>query len=74
MGDIEFAPSPEQQEIVNRAIEIASSRIGDEFANINPLIAIMQWSQANLPESVREGDTPEARLTAVCRRFIAEHS
>ena len=44
MGEIEFNLTPEQSEIVSRAIDLAS-RDNDEFQFINPLISIMQWWQ-----------------------------
>jgi len=74
MGEVEFALSPEQGEVVNRAISLAASRRGDEFAHINPLIVIMQWWQAHGSDAERVGGTPEARLTEACRRYIAAHS
>jgi hypothetical protein len=74
MGEVEFDLSPEQGEVVNRAISLAASRRGDEFAHINPLIVIMQWWQANVSDAERAGGTPEARLTEACRRYIAAHS
>ena len=47
IGEIEFNLSPEQAELVSRAINVASSSRGDDdFAQINPLIAIMSWWKA----------------------------
>jgi hypothetical protein len=43
MGEVEFNLSAAQGEIVNRAVSLASSLQGDAFAQVNPLIAIMQW-------------------------------
>lgn len=73
MGEIEFALSPEQGEIVNRAVDLASSLPGDEFASLNPLIAIMQWWQSNAPGGMPAGMSPEAQLAEACRRFVITH-
>jgi hypothetical protein len=74
IGELEFDLSPEQGEVVNRAIGLAASRRGDDFAHINPLIVIMQWWQANVSDAERVGATPEAKLTEACRRYIAANS
>ena len=74
LGEVEFDLSSEQGEVVNRAIGLAASRRGDDFAHINPLIVIMQWWQANGSDAERVGGTPEARLTEACRRYIAANS
>ena len=74
IGELEFKLSPEQGEVVNRAIGLAASRRGDDFAHINPLIVIMQWWQANVSDTERVGETPEAKLTEVCRRYVAANS
>jgi hypothetical protein len=73
IGEIEFNLSPEQAELVSRAIYVASSsRDDDGFAQINPLIAIMNWWKAHSPEhSVRT--PPEATLVEACRRFLLAH-
>jgi hypothetical protein len=42
MGEVEFDLSPEQGEVVSRAISLAASLRGDDFTHINPLIVIMQ--------------------------------
>lgn len=73
MGEIEFALSPEQGAIVNRAINLAATRLDDEFAHVNPLLAIMQWWQANGSRDGHAGATPEARLAEACRQFLATH-
>ena len=73
MGDIGFALTPEESALVNRAISRAASMRGDDFANINPLLAIMQWWQDSAPDGGQAGGTPEARLTEACRRFLAAH-
>ncbi len=72
MGGIEFDLSPEQQDIVNRAISVAAES-GDSFGNINPLISILQWWQASVGESQKPRGSPEAMLTDACRRFLAAH-
>jgi hypothetical protein len=74
MGEVEFDLSPEQGEVVNRAIGLAASLRGDDFAHINPLIVIMQWWQMNVADADRIGRTPEATLTEACRRYIAANS
>jgi hypothetical protein len=74
MGEVEFDLSPEQGEVVSRAIGLAASRRGDDFAHINPLIVIMQWWQVNVADAERIGATPEATLTEACRRYIAANS
>ena len=74
MGEVELDLSAAQGEIVNRAINLASSLEGDGFAQVNPLIAIMQWWQTNVPEAERAGVTPEARLAEACRRFLGAHA
>ena len=56
---------------MNRAITLASSLRDDDFAHINPLIMIMQWWQANVPEAERATGSAEARLADACKRFIA---
>lgn len=73
IGEIEFALSPEQAEIVNRAIDLAASQRNDEFAHVNPLISIMQWWQTSDPAHDLIGATPEARLVEACRSFLAAH-
>ena len=72
MGDIEFNLSPEQGEIVRRAISLASNSQSDEFHTLNPLIAIMQWWEANRTDGDQPG-SPESTLVEVCRRYIASH-
>ena len=75
IGEIEFKLSPEQGEVVNRAIMLASNSPddggADAFARLNPLIAIMRWWQAHVPENERlHGGSPEATLVDACRRFV----
>ena len=72
MGEIEFNLTPEQSEIVSRAIDLAS-RDNDEFQFINPLISIMQWWQRYSPEEERRGGSPEATLVEACRLFMRAH-
>jgi hypothetical protein len=72
MGEIEFDLSPEQADIVNRAIGVATAS-DDAFFSRNPLIAIMQWWQANAGESNKTGAAPEALLTDACRDFLLAH-
>ena len=73
IGEIEFNLSPEQAELVSRAISVASSARGeDDFGQINPLIAIMNWWKAHAPENQVRAP-PEATLVEACRRFLLAH-
>lgn len=72
MGEIEFDPSAHQQEVIRRAIDLAANS-DDEFCRLNPLIAIMQWWQANGAESKELAETPEAKLAEACRQFLMFH-
>ncbi len=70
IGEIEFAPSPEQAEIISRAISLAAStHDDDDFGQINPLIAIMRWWKSH-PANVEGGNSPEAILVEACRQFL----
>ena len=73
MGEIEFNLTPQQGEIVRQAIELASRNKHDEFAGLNPLIAIMQWWQANGTDGDLVKGAPEGTLVQVCRRYVAAH-
>jgi hypothetical protein len=73
MGEIEFDLAHDQGEIVRRAIELAAKLRSDEFDARNPLIAIMQWWEANVPEAEKLRATPEQTLTEACRRFLLAH-
>ena len=73
MGEIEFDLSAEQGRIVSRAISLASTMEDDEFRTVNPLIAIMQWWEAHVPESEKLRESPEASLAEACRRFLLAH-
>ncbi len=73
IGSTEFDLSADQGEVVNRAISIASSSTGDEFAQVNPLIAIMRWWETHVPENERGCGSPETTLVKACRRFLLEH-
>lgn len=73
MGEIEFNLTPEQGRVVRRAISLASSSRSDEFRALNPLIAIMQWWEANGAERNESEASPEGTLVEVCRRYIAAH-
>ena len=74
MGEVEFDLSAGQGEVVNRAVTLAASLRGDAFAHVNPLIAIVQWWEANVPEEERAGVSPEARLVDACRCFLASYA
>lgn len=73
MGEIEFSLSPEQGAIVTRAVSLASTSQDDEFGAINPLIAIMQWWEANRADGDLVKGSPEGTLVEACRRYIATH-
>lgn len=70
MGEIEFDLSSEQGEIVSRAITLASSMEEDEFRSVNPLLAIMQWWEANVPDAEKLAGPPEATLVEACRKYL----
>jgi hypothetical protein len=73
MGEIEFDLTPEQKKIVAYAITLASSSGNDEFRQMNPLISILQWWEANVAEDERPKGTPEATLAEACRQFVLSH-
>jgi hypothetical protein len=73
MGSLEFDLTAEQQNTVSRAITLAS-RDSNEFAMVNPLIAIMQWWEANVPASQKVRGSPEETLTEACRLFVLAHA
>lgn len=72
VGNIEFDLSPDQGRLVREAIDLASSQ-ADPFQMTNPLIAIMQWWETNVPESDKLRGSPEATLAEACRLFIEAH-
>jgi hypothetical protein len=72
IGSVEFDLSPEQAEIVNRAISLAANS-DDSFRNINPLISILQWWQANQSEGDKVDSSPESVLTDACRQYLRAH-
>jgi hypothetical protein len=73
MGEIEFDLSPEQGQIVSRAISLAATLDNDEFRSVNPLIAIMQWWERNVPEAEKVQGSAEASLAEACRRYLLAH-
>jgi hypothetical protein len=77
IGEIEFDLSAEQGELVSRAIGVAAKSKGDElsneFAAINPLIAIVRWWETHVPEDERLRGSPETKLVEACRRFLLAH-
>jgi hypothetical protein len=73
IGEIEFDLSAEQRELVSRAIAAASQSEEDEFARINPLIAIMRWWETHVAEDERLRGSPEVTLVEACRRFLLAH-
>jgi hypothetical protein len=73
VGEIEFDLSPEQGELVSRAIGVASTAEDNEFMQINPLIAIMRWWEAHVPEDQKLRGSPETTLVDACRRFLLAH-
>jgi hypothetical protein len=73
IGEIEFNLSPEQADLVSRAIGVASNLRGDDgFIQINPLIAIMGWWKAHSPEH-QSRVSPETTLVEACREFLIAH-
>jgi hypothetical protein len=73
MGPVGFDLSPDQRDIVSRAISLAASRKDDAFGATNPLIAIMQWWETNATAAARPRGAPEAILAEACRAFVAAH-
>lgn len=73
VGEIEFDLSPEQGELVSRAISVASTAGDSEFMQINPLIAIMRWWEAHVPEDQKLRGAPETTLVDACRQFLLAH-
>jgi hypothetical protein len=73
IGQIEFNLSPEQRQIVGRAISLAASCDDDGFRQLNPLISIMQWWEANVPANEKVRGTPEATLAGACQQFVSAH-
>jgi hypothetical protein len=73
MGEIEFDLSPEQKQMVSRAIDLASNSAGDAFRATNPLISIMQWWQTNVREPEKVAGSPETILAEACRLFVLAH-
>ena len=73
MGPVGFDLSPDQRDVVSRAINLAASRKGDAFGAINPLIAIMQWWEANVAPAARPRGGPETVLAEACRAFVSAH-
>lgn len=73
IGEIEFKLSPEQANMVSRAIGVASNlRSDDDFIQINPLIAIMDWWKAHSPQR-QSRISPETTLVEACREFLIAH-
>jgi hypothetical protein len=72
VGNIEFNLTPEQSEIVSRAIDLASED-KDTFRNTNPLISIMHWWDTHVPEFQKLRESPEGTLAEACRLFILAH-
>jgi hypothetical protein len=73
MGSLEFDLTAEQRTTVSCAITLAS-RNSNEFQMVNPLIAIMQWWEANVPAIEKVRASPEETLTEACRLFILAHA
>ena len=73
MGDIEFDLSPEQGRLVREAIDLAAKN-SDAFQMVNPLIAVMQWWEENVPAEKKFRGAPEATLAEACRLFIQAHA
>ena len=73
LGNIEFNLTPEQGEVVRRAIDLASND-PDAFQRTNPLIAIMQWWETNISASEKVRGSPEVTLAEACRLFVLAHT
>ncbi len=73
VGDIEFDLTPAQSETVRRAIDLAAAKPEAGFAATNPLIAIMEWWQTNVPAAERQRGSPESTLAEACRLFVLAH-
>jgi hypothetical protein len=72
MGTIEFDLTPDQEEIVNRAISLAVTS-DDAFRHVNPLIAILQWWQVSVDDRDKIKGSPEMMLADACRQFLLAH-
>jgi hypothetical protein len=72
LGNIEFNLTPEQGTVVRQAIDLASID-PDAFQRTNPLIAIMQWWEINVPAGEKLRGSPEATLAEACRLFVLAH-
>lgn len=72
VGQVEFDLTPEQKNVVMRAINLAAES-GNEFCSMNPLLSIMQWWNENVPASEKSGGSPEAVLAEACRQFVLAH-
>ena len=73
MGNIEFDLTPEQGKVVRQAIDLASND-PDAFRMTNPLIAIMQWWETNVPAGEKVRGSPETTLAEACRLFVLAHT
>ena len=73
MGPVEFELSADQRDVVSRAISLAASRADGAFGAANPLIAIMQWWEANVVPAERRRGAPETVLAEACRAFLSAH-
>jgi hypothetical protein len=82
--DDDFASPPEfnlseaQKDTVQRAVSIAVKvwtdiPDADDFAAFNPLIVILEWWKANVPEDERATGSPETILADACACFVAAH-
>jgi hypothetical protein len=73
MGKLEFDLTPEQSAIVRKAIMLAADGHSDEFMTTNPLIAIMQWWETNVPDEEKLRGSPERTLAEACRLYVLAH-
>jgi hypothetical protein len=73
LGKLEFDLTPEQNAIVQRAIGLAADAHGDDFMTTNPLIAIMQWWETNVPDGQKLRGSAEGTLAEACRLYIVAH-
>ncbi len=73
MGELEFNLTPDQSAIVRKAVALAADDSSDDFMMTNPLIAIMQWWETNVPDEEKLRGSAEGTLTEACRRYVSAH-
>ena len=73
MSKLEFDLTPEQSAIVRKAIALVTDDHDDDFMMTNPLIAIMQWWETNVPDEQKLRGSVEGTLAEACRRYVVAH-